>query len=138
MREVFADTAYFAALLSSDDSLHELALLRAEDLSTDAGALLVTTDTVLIELLSLLGGQGEGARETAAALVESLLDNAAVMVEPQTRDRVREAVGLYAARLDKGWSGVDCLSMVVMEARGITEVLTHDHHFEQGGFVLLL
>jgi predicted nucleic acid-binding protein len=40
--------------------------------------------------------------------------------------------------VDKGWSGVDCLSMVVMQERGITDVLSHDHHFEQGGHALLL
>lgn len=33
---------------------------------------------------------------------------------------------------------MDCLSMGVMSERGINEVLTHDHHFEQAGFLLLL
>lgn len=138
MKEVFADTAYFAALLSADDSLHDLALLHAEELSADVGSTLVTTDAVLIELLSLFSGRGEEGRRAAAELAADLLDNRAVLVEPQTRDRVREAIGLYAARLDKGWSGVDCLSMIVMNERTIMQVLTHDRHFEQAGFQLLL
>ena len=29
----------------------------------------------------------------------------------------------------------DCLSMVVMKARGIQCVLTADHHFQQGGLL---
>lgn len=45
---------------------------------------------------------------------------------------------LYGARPDKGYSLTDCISMQTMRDRGIVEVLTHDHHFEQEGFVLLL
>ena len=62
MREVFADTAYFAALLSADDDLHELAVLRAADYQDDDGTILVTTDAVLIELLSLFSSAGEIGR----------------------------------------------------------------------------
>lgn len=138
MNEVFADTAYFAALLSSDDDLHELALLHSEEFGKEAQTLLVTTDTVLIELLSLFCGKGDRWRDAVSTFVDGLLDNPAVIVEPQTRDRVRAAVNLYADRLDKGWSGVDCLSMVVMGERAIGRVLSHDHHFQQAGFELLL
>jgi predicted nucleic acid-binding protein len=28
--------------------------------------------------------------------------------------------------------------MVVMEERGVTEILTNDHHFEQEGFQILI
>lgn len=138
MREVFADTAYFAALISSDDDLHDLALLHSLEFAADDSTVLVTTDSVLLELLSLFCERGERWREAVSAFVTGLLGSAAVIVEPQTRDRLRDALGLYAARLDKGWSGVDCLSMVVMTERGIASVLTHDHHFVQGGFAILL
>lgn len=82
MEEVYADTAYFIALLSESDDLHEAALRQAR--------------------------------------------------------RLRDATGLYADRRDKEWSGVDCMSMVVMADRGIDEILTHDHHFEQAGKHILL
>jgi predicted nucleic acid-binding protein len=45
---------------------------------------------------------------------------------------------LYEARPDKGYSLTDCISMNLMRERGINEVLTHDHHFEQEGFTILL
>jgi predicted nucleic acid-binding protein len=138
MNEVFADIAYLAALLSKDDDLHELALLQAEDLGKDQTSVLVTTDAVLIELLSLFSGRGAEGREAAASLAQELLDSPSFVVLPQTRDRVRSAHRLYAERLDKEWSGVDCLSIVVMNERGITRVLTHDHHFEQAGLTRLL
>ena len=45
---------------------------------------------------------------------------------------------LFKGRLDKSWSMTDCISMALCEELNITEVLTHDHHFVQAGFVALL
>ena len=45
---------------------------------------------------------------------------------------------MYSQRADKSYSCVDCMSMVVMEDRNITEVLTLDRHFSQEAFVLLM
>jgi predicted nucleic acid-binding protein len=45
---------------------------------------------------------------------------------------------LYGQRADKSWSLTDCISFAVMEARGIRQALTADHHFTQAGFVALL
>jgi predicted nucleic acid-binding protein len=47
------------------------------------------------------------------------------------------ALYLYSLRVDKAYSLVDCMSMVVMQDRGITHVLTNDHHFRQEGFTVL-
>ena len=35
--------------------------------------------------------------------------------------------------MDKGYSLVDCISMNTMDAYGITQILTSDHHFNQEG-----
>ena len=43
----------------------------------------------------------------------------------------------YERRLDKGYSLVDCMSMVVMEDLDIQHVLTNDRHFQQAGFTLV-
>lgn len=43
-----------------------------------------------------------------------------------------------AAREDKQYSLADCASMCVMDAEGIREVLTHDRHFEQEGYTVLM
>jgi len=37
-------------------------------------------------------------------------------------------------RRDKGYSLTDCIPMQTMRQQGLTEVLTHDRHFEQEGF----
>jgi predicted nucleic acid-binding protein len=48
------------------------------------------------------------------------------------------ALRLYAARPDKGYSFVDCLSMVTMRDRRIRRVRSRDRHFAQEGFDLPL
>ena len=57
---------------------------------------------------------------------------------PQTRELFDAGLALYAARLDKGYSLTDCMSMVVCHDLGIEQVLSHDHHFAQEGFAVLL
>jgi predicted nucleic acid-binding protein len=61
-----------------------------------------------------------------------------VMVRPQTHQSFLDGLALYKARLDKEYSLTDCISMNVMWQDGITEVLTHDDHFVQEGFIKLL
>lgn len=138
MKEVFADTQYFVAILSVSDDAHELATLHAEQLAESQDTRLVTTDAVLMELLNTFAGRGAHARRLAADFVSTLLNDPAVLVVAQTRDRLRRGIERYAERLDKGWSVVDCISMLVMEERAIGEALTHDHDFEQAGFKALL
>ena len=59
-------------------------------------------------------------------------------VIPQTPTSFASGFELYARRLDKEYSLTDCISMQTMRERGITEVLTHDHHFAQEGFIVLI
>jgi predicted nucleic acid-binding protein len=134
-REVFADTAYWIALLDPDQDLHAAA---AQASRTLGAALMVTTEPVLVELLNHFCGRGAYWRGQALAAVDRLRQNTGVVVEPQTRDLFEAGVRLYRERRDKGYSATDCMSMVVMRRRGITDVLTSDHHFEQEGFVALM
>jgi uncharacterized protein len=50
----------------------------------------------------------------------------------------QSGLALYKARLDKGYSLTDCVSMTVMQQAKIQEALTHDKHFAQEGFTILL
>ena len=60
-----------------------------------------------------------------------------MLVLPQTRPDFDAALALYEARADKGYSLTDCRSMLALQDLGLTEVLTHDHHFTQDGFTIL-
>ena len=60
-----------------------------------------------------------------------------MQVLPQTSAGFAAALTLYEARPDKGYSLTDCRSMLAMKSLGLSDVLTHDHHFTQEGFTIL-
>ena len=131
MSTVFADTFYWAALLNPRDSLHNEAVAVGESLK---GTPVVTTDEVLIEFLTFFAGSGPRVRRRAAAFVRSLFLDPQVDVKEQNRRSFLAGLERYEARLDKGYSLTDCISMNVMRTEGLTEVLTNDEHFAQEGY----
>ncbi|HEY9233056.1 MAG TPA: nucleic acid-binding protein, partial [Blastocatellia bacterium] len=81
---------------------------------------------------------GAHARQVVAEMCGRVMSHPQIVVLPQTRESFLAGYGVYRDRLDKGYSLTDCISMCAMRQRHIGEVLTHDHHFEQEGFSLLL
>ena len=135
MKRLFADAQYWVALLSDKDQSR----LDAQVLSrTLAGTTVITTEEVLTEVLAFFGEKGILIRLMAAAYVESLLGDPDVTVVPQSHRSFLEGLSLYQKRPDKGYSLTDCISMNTMKKENIVEVLTHDHHFSQEGFTILL
>ena len=130
----FADTFYWVALMFPRDTFHAAVALFSRTLGP---AHLVTTDEVFSEVLSHFAALGPYWRAEAAATVHDARGDPNVTVLPQTRVDYDAALVLYEARLDKGYSLVDCRSMLAMRAHALTEVLTHDHHFAQEGFTIL-
>ena len=97
----------------------------------------MTTDVVLMELLTSLSYDPNFRKKTTKA-VRSIMSNPNISVIPQTRSLFFQGLDRYEKRLDKKYSLQDCISMVIMEKKSITEVLTSDRHFEQEGFTALL
>jgi uncharacterized protein len=135
MREVFADTFWWIALANRKDNWHQQAKNLTPSLSD---ARIVTSDEVLIEFLNFFSNLGTQLREKSSALVEAINSDANSIVIPATRDTFKKGRELYRDRTDKEWSVTDCMSMNHMSERKIREVLTHDHHFTQAGFTILL
>ena len=135
MAEVFADAAYWIAVSLGNDRWHETAVEARRRLT---GVTLVTTDEVLAEFLTAMSRRGGSERAAAANAVRDILEAPDVRVVQQTRDSFLRGLTRYESRPDKAYSLQDCVSMNVMEAEGITEVLTSDHNFEQEGFVILM
>ena len=133
MKIVFADTGYWTALLYPNDNLHRKALAIS---STLGKSRILTTEMVLDELLAALSPLPRRAYAIRGA--ENIQANPNVEVVPQTSIQFREAFNLYKQMSDKAWSLTDCASFQIMRARGITEALAHDRHFEQAGFKALL
>ena len=134
MKTVFADSHYWIALIRPGDQWADAAKV-ARSLLGDA--LIVTTDGVLVEFLTALS-RGEHMRKQTAKMVRAILENPNVKVIPQTRESFLKGLAFYENRSDKGYSMTDCISMNVMKAESLAEVLTNDRHFEQEGFTVLI
>lgn len=134
MRTVFGDTFYWVATLNPRDDWHERVIEASAALQPIR---IVTTDEVLDEVLTFFAAYGPDMRTRAAQFVRSTLAHPDIDVVPQTRTSFLAGLDLYANRPDKEWSLTDCISMETMRERGLMEALTHDHHFEQAGFIIL-
>jgi predicted nucleic acid-binding protein len=132
---IFVDAAYYIGILLEEDELHDRALAIGRELDEFAR---VTTDSVLAEVLAYFSRRGPRSREAAAALIDELHDSTGTTIVHQDAALFFEGVALYRARPDKGYSLTDCMSMIICRREDITEVLTHDRHFTQEGFDVLL
>jgi len=132
MKEVFADTSYFLALLNATDPGCE----KARTVSAAWSARLVTTAWVLTELANSLSKQRN--RQLFLQTLRKLRSNPTAVIIGPEQNLFEAGIDLFAARNDKDWSLTDCISFVVMERRSITDALSGDRHFEQAGFRALL
>ena len=136
MRRVFLDTFYLMALLLPYDQWHAMAIeweTRIHD-----SIHFVTTHEILTEFLASVVAAGAYFRGRAVGTIEQMRRDPRVTIIPPSLDLFDRGLERYRRRPDKEYSLTDCISMVVMEDEGITEALTHDHHFEQEGFVILI
>ena len=135
MKRIFADAHYWVALGNQKDQSHPMAVRASRQLSA---TILVTTDEVLDEFLAYFSGAGPKTRKQSSDTVRALLANPNIEVVPQSRQTFLDGLAIYESRLDKSYSLTDCISMATMRAQGIVRVLTHDAHFTQEGFTILL
>ena len=135
MNAIFVDTLYIIALFNPRDEWHGRA---TEVEPTVRGRSFVTTESVLAEVLNYFSSYGAQARRKAVDVINDILNDPQVETVAQTHDRFQAGVALYEACLDKRYSLTNCISMNVMREKGINEVLSHDHHFTQEGFTVLL
>ena len=128
----FADTNFLVGLLNPEDQWHAAAERAVSELSEPV----LTTAWVLVELGDALSLPRN--RPVFLDFVDALSRESAWEVVPATMTWFAEGLALFRARPDKDWPLTDCISFVVMTQRGVTDALTHDHHFEQAGFRALL
>jgi len=132
MKMLFADTAYFLALLNPADQFHR----QARTLSLEPPNPMLTTEFILMEVGDGLSRQEYRGR--FARLLGLLRAQADVEIVPASSKLFHLGCEFHAKRLDKNWSLTDCTSFVVMNERGLKDALTCDHHFEQAGFRILM
>ena len=137
-RFAFVDTAGWLALLNPKDGLHPQAVSVRNDLR-QRRIKLVTTEFVLIEVADAFAEPP--LRAVAFEFNRGLRQSNtpfAVEIVPASETLLAEGWTLYGQRPDKGWGLTDCMSIVIMQERSITEAFTSDHHFTQAGFTVLL
>lgn len=137
-RLIFWDTSAFVALMNARDTLHAPAVTVSQRLTRDK-ARMITTDAILTEVANGLSKVGH--RALAHRVVNSVQQSVGLGVAEVVHiDSALWQRGwqLYCARPDKEWGLTDCFSFVVLQDRGLFEVFTADHHFEQAGFVRLI
>ena len=138
MRLLFVDSAFYIAVLNPRDRLHSAATVLRQELAAQSDVLFVTTESVLVEVLTRLSKAGPPFRAAAADFVQRLRDDPRLTILPQDSELFADGLALNRRRLDKNYSMTDCMSMMICIGRGITEVLTADHDFEQEHFAILL
>ncbi|MCY4416459.1 MAG: PIN domain-containing protein [Chloroflexi bacterium] len=135
MRTLFADTAYWLALILTDDPWHDVAVLLSHEYDN---AIIVTTEMVITELLNAVSRFGEYHRTQTVNEVLRMRSDPNVEIIGQTELQFRNAFNLYRSRPDQRWGLTDCSSFVLMRERGITHALTADRDFTQAGFTILM
>jgi predicted nucleic acid-binding protein len=132
LNDVFADSAYWIALIVRHDAYHD----RAMDWTKRIRGRIVTTDGVLIETTSALAVPPR--RIAAVNLMQRLREREDIEIVQLDPTLLNRGWILYCDRMDKAWSWVDCTSFTVMKDRSLHDALTTDRHFVQAGFRAVL
>ena len=100
---------------------------------------LVTTDGILSESLAHCSRYDHEVRLRASVFAQQLKTDDRVEVAEQTSELVNAAMNAYANEFRyTRLSLQDCISILVMRQRGITEALTADREFTLAGITVLM
>src|ERR1051326_5989994 len=127
MRRLFIDTSGWLAIFHRRDVMHAAAS-DSYYKRFAAGWHFITQSGVMLEVGNSLSSAR--SRQLAIQLRGILESSSRMSVVHVTEDLCEAGWQLYAARPDKDWGIVDCISFVVMQEHGLREALTADHHFE--------
>lgn len=135
MRQIFVDTSAWVALFYKRDARHHAALMLNQRLLSES-CHYVTSNFVFDETVTLLGTAV--SRAAAIDFGERLLASKLATLVHISDEFERGAWLIYKQYHDKKFSFTDCTSFALMRSWGISEAFTHDHHFAQFGFNVLL
>ncbi len=115
---IFIDSYFSFAILNKNDHAHAV----AKTFVTRPLGPVVTTAWILTEVADGLSAPIN--RQLFIDLLNLLRTDPGVKIIPPNERHVDEAISLFGARLDKGWSLTDCVSFVNMRELGIQQALT--------------
>jgi predicted nucleic acid-binding protein len=131
VKGVFVDTAGWMACADESDPAHQRAR-QARDAALEEGKILVSTDYVVDETLTLI--RVRLSLIAAEAWWSQLEGSSRLRWEWIGVARAEKARDLFFRHRDKSYSFTDCTSFVVMKELKLKQALTTDRHFRQMGF----
>src|SRR5437870_878668 len=105
---IFADSAYYVALLLQTDQTHQ----RAIEITRQLQHPIITTAWVLTEVANTFATPP--FRAAFLSLLDDLRADVSIRIIAPEHELFESGVELYRNRLDKSWSLTDCISFVVM------------------------
>ena len=134
MRALFVDTGGWLACADGADPGHVRACA-ARDAAIEAGQVLVTTDFVVDEALTII--RFRLGLDPAEAWWRQIDRSSRLRWERIDSNRFETARQLFFQHRDKDFSFTDCTSFAVMRDIRLTHALTTDRHFRQMGFQIV-
>jgi hypothetical protein len=131
MKGLFVDTAGWMTCADAADPAH-LRATQARDAALEAGSVLVTTDYVVDETLTLI--RIRLGLPCAQAWWGQVERSVRVRWEWLDAARAERARTLFFQRREQDYSFTDCTSFVVMQELRLRQALTTDRHFRHFGF----
>jgi predicted nucleic acid-binding protein len=134
MNAVFVDTGGWMACADRADPAHA-ACTAVRDATLEAGRILITTDFVVDETLTLI--RFRLGLAAANGWWQQIDGSARLRWERIENDRFEQARMLFFQYRDKDLSFTDCTSLAVMRELKLKTVITTDRHFHQVGYNVL-
>lgn len=134
MKTVFADSAYWIAMLNPEDEWSAAAVAATRELGD---VHFVTTQEVLTEVMNYFAHYGSAVRHQSADAIREILTARNVTVIEQSPESFLAGLEIYEDGDCKDFSHTDCISATAMREEGIQEVLTNHPDFRKAGFRVL-
>lgn len=129
---IFVDTGAWYARYVVDAVDHDAAVSWFSNIPD----LLVTTDYVVDELLTLL--KVRGYSHISYSVGGSLLSGSVCRLEYVQKADFERGWLIFSSFRDKSWSFTDCVSRAVIERLNIRTACTFDDHFRQFGTITVV
>ena len=134
MKTLFVDTGGWMALADASDPAHT-DCLRVRDTWLEKGGILLTSDYVMDETLTLIRMRID--LNAAEQWWGQVAESPRLKWEWIYAGRAEKARAWFFRWTDKSFSFTDCTSFVLMRELHIHEVLTVDRHFLEAGFKIV-
>jgi len=132
---IYVDTSALIALGSERDKFHHKAQQLRKELVQNSMNF-VTTSAVILEIASYFSQSHW--KSIAIKLIKDINNSRVWQCFDIDDQLMKKGLELYESVIDKDWSLVDCIGIVVARDLDISDIFTTDHHFEQAGFQILL